>query len=426
MTDLSKVLPTKSATVQQIETYWKQRGSSEPPRSYLGASSIGKECARELWYSFRKCSTPNFDGRLYRLFDRGHKEELRFCEELRGIGCEVHEFDADGNQFEVIACDGHFKGHTDGAALGIPEAPKTWHLLEMKTSSAKQFAKVESEGVEVAKPEHFAQMQVYMHLTGLKRALYIVVNKDTDALYTERLRYDAKKAQSYIDKAQRIINATTPPERGGELQEKPKFPFSPCTYCDAKNLCHGLGDVAVPVAEVHCRNCCHSTPIDDGEWSCDIHGMAYKPCKDHLFIPALITFAEPTDSFANKDDSTVIEFTSEDGTVWHHGNDRDAGQFSSHDLMTLPRDLVELPNAKKKETLHNLEARYNKQLDNVETVWRGSVDDVRDEFEQRYNVPMSNPDATQEGDGWTAAEFRPHCCVIIYGNKAEIRQDNNQ
>jgi hypothetical protein len=120
MTDLSKVLPTKSATVEAIEAYWKTRGSNEAPRGYLGASAIGKECARELWYEFRKCSKPEFSGRLYRLFDRGHKEEFRFVEELRGIGCEVHEVDTDGNQFEVIACDGHFKGHTDGAALGVP------------------------------------------------------------------------------------------------------------------------------------------------------------------------------------------------------------------------------------------------------------------------------------------------------------------
>jgi hypothetical protein len=362
---------------------------------------------------------------LYRLFNRGHREEATFVEELRGIGCEVHEFDADGNQFEVIACDGHFKGHTDGAALGIPEAPKTWHLLEMKTSSAKQFAKVESEGVEKAKPEHFAQMQVYMHLTGLKRALYMVVNKDTDALYTERLRYDSKRAQAYIDKAQSIINATTPPERISERADA----FA-CKFCDARELCHGVGETAVPVPALHCRNCCHSTPIEDGKWHCKQIGCATdgEPCVQHIFLPGLIGFAEPTDSFTNQQDgSAVIEFTSEDGTVWHHGPDTDGGQFNSHSLMTLPRDLVELPNPKKQgETQQNLEARYNKQLDNVETVWRGSVDDVRDEFEQRYNVPMSNPDATQEGDGWTAAEFRPHCCVIIYGNKAEIRQDNNQ
>ena len=423
MTDLSKVLPTKSATVQQIENYWKQRGSSEPQRNYLGASAIGKECARSLWYEFRKCTKPDFDGRLYRLFNRGHREEETFCEELRGIGCEVHEFDADGNQFEVIACDGHFKGHTDGAALGVPEAPKTWHLLEMKTASAKSFAKTQKDGVEKDKPQHFAQMQVYMHLTGLKRALYMVVNKDTDELYTERLRYDSKRAQSFIDKAQSIINATTPPERISDRADS----FA-CKFCDARELCHGVGETAVPVPELHCRNCCHSTPIEDGKWRCDRHGFeATEVCPDHLFLPGLINFAEPTDSFANKDGSTVVEFTSTDGgTVWHHGNDREAGQFSSHDLMTLPRDLVELPNAKKKETFHNLEARYSVAMDGVKTVWRGSVDDVRDEFQSRYNVPMSNPDATQEGDGWTAAEFRPHGCVIVYGNNAEIREDNNQ
>ena len=40
---------------------------------------------------------------------------------------------------------------------------------------------------------------------------------------------------------------------------------------------------------------------------------------------------------------------------------------------------------------------------------------------------MSNPDAEQEGDGWNAAEFKPHCCVIVFsgGTKAEIREDGN-
>jgi hypothetical protein len=424
MTDLSKVLPTKSATVQKIEDYWKQRGSNETPRGYLGASAIGKECARSLWYEFRKCSKPEFSGRLYRLFDRGHKEEFRFVEELKGIGCEVHEFDADGNQFEVIACDGHFKGHTDGAALGVPESPKTWHLLEMKTSSASQFKKIEKEGCEKAKPQHFAQMQVYMHLTGLKRALYMVVNKDTDHLYTERLRYDSKRAQSYIDKAQSIIKASTPPERISQKADS----FA-CRFCDAKALCHGTSDTAVNVPELNCRNCAHSTPIADGKWKCEqTCSEALEVCDAHVFLPGLINFAEPTDSFTNKDGSTAIEFTSNDGsTVWHHGSDGDAGQYNSTMLMTMPRDLVEAPSIKQAGNPGvNLETRYSVALDNVETIWRGKADDVRDEFERLYAVPMSNPDYTQEGKGWTAAEFKPHACVIVFGNSAEIRKDNNQ
>ena len=332
---------------------------------------------------------------------------------------------------KLLPATGHFKGHTDGAALGVPEAPKTWHLLEMKTASASQFKKIEKEGCESAKPQHYAQMQVYMHLTGLKRALYMVVNKDTDALYTERLRYDSKRAQSYIDKAQRIINASTPPERADTLPEEGKKPKygSPCTYCDAKALCHGKSEVAVNVPALHCRQCAHSTPIENGKWRCEqTSNEALEVCDSHVFLPSLINFAEPTDSFTNKDGSKAIEFTSNDGsTVWHHGNDGDAGQFSSHMLMTMPRELIEAPSIKQAGNPGvNLEARYSVALDNVDTIWKGKANEVRSEFERLFAVPMSNPDYTQEGNGWTAAEFKPHACVIVFGNSAEIRKDNNQ
>ena len=175
--------------------------------------------------------------------------------ELRGIGCQVFEYDSNGDQFEVVACNGHFKGHTDGVALGVPEAPKTWHLLEMKTASAKSFAKTKKDGCEKDKPQHFAQMQVYMHLMKLTRALYMVVNKDNDELYTERIRYDAKKAQALIDKAQSIINASTPPER---ISDRPDS-FA-CKFCDARELCHGTSEVAVNVPALLARQGGHATP----------------------------------------------------------------------------------------------------------------------------------------------------------------------
>jgi len=426
MSDLSTVLPTKSATVEAIEAYWLKRGKSEEPRGYLGASSIGKSCSRELWYSFRKCSEPDFSGRLYRLFNRGHREEPTFVEELRGIGCEVHEFDSEGNQFEVIACEGHFKGHTDGGALGIPEAPKTWHLLEMKTSSKALFEKVKKNGVEKEKPQHFAQMQVYMHLTGLKRALYMVVNKDTDELYTERLRYDSTKARAMIDKASSIINATSPPERISEREDS-----WACKFCDAKALCHG-SEIAVTVPALSCRQCVHASPVADGKWHCAVNGSdATKVCDQHLFLPGLVHFAEPTDSLTNKDGSAVIEFTSHDGTVWQHGPDRSAGQYDSNMLITLPTVTFLTGGDKKAEwtvetaTRPNLEAKFSLKEEGVICIWKGPVEDVRGEFDSRYAVPMTNPSHTQEGNGWAAAEFCGQlCCVIIYGKTAEIRETN--
>ena len=368
---------------------------------------------------------PEFSGQLYRLFYRGHNEEHTFVKELRGIGCEVHEVGEDGKQFEVVACDGHFKGHTDGVALGIPEAPKTWHLLEMKTASAKSFKGTKEKGVEIDKPQHFAQMQVYMHLMGLKRALYMVVNKDNDELYTERVRYDKTKAEALIDKAQRIINASTPPHQIDtpyNSEKEKKFRRSPCNYCDARALCHGESEVAVDVPKLDCRQCVHATPIADGKWECYLQGEFGEVCKHHVFLPGLINFAEPTDKLENKDGSTGIEFTSEDGMVWHHGPDETGGQYSSAILMTTPNSLI-LDSVKKPDGSAgpNLEARYSTENDGVKVAWKGKASEVYYQFGQMFECPMINPNAEQSGNGWEAAEFYPHGCVIVWGNNAEIR-----
>lgn len=90
----------------------------------------------------------------------GDLAEARFVADLRAIGCTVYEVDENGKQFAIEALGGHFGGHMDGAALGIPEAPKTWHVTEFKTHSAKSFAKLQKDGVQKAKPQHYAQMQI--------------------------------------------------------------------------------------------------------------------------------------------------------------------------------------------------------------------------------------------------------------------------
>lgn len=337
--DISKY--TKLQTLQAIEAYWKKKGDSEERRRYLGASAIGHHCDRKLWYDFRHCTDEDFSGRLYRLFNRGHREEATFVEELRAIGCEVHETDENGQQFGVVSVDGHFRGHTDGAAVGIPDAPKTWHLLEFKTSSAKEFKKLEKDGVEKAKPVHYAQMQVYMYLTGLTRALYLVVNKDNDELYGERIEQDKGVGEGLIKKASRIIYASRPPER---CTDRPDT-FA-CKFCSAKSLCwnNSGSDSAVDIKELSCRQCAHSTPNKEGSWTCEkTGGEANEVCDHMVFIPELINFAEPTNFF---EDHGIIEFTTESGNVFYHGplnSSRDTKIHTAKDLINLPKTLVDLP-----------------------------------------------------------------------------------
>lgn len=284
-------IPKPQHTTAQAVVQWRERTTDTSHRSHLGASVIGHQCDKHLWLLFRWAVSEKFDGRILRLFNTGKREEARVYEELRGIGCEVHADDG-GSQFRVSAVAGFFGGSMDGAVLGVIEAPKTWHVLEIKTHRAKSFKDLEAKGVKLAKPQHWIQMQTYMHLTGMTRALYYAVNKDTDALHIERIEYDQAEGERIIARAERIISSTTPPQG---ISTDPAY-FE-CKWCRFYEICHGTD-----APEVNCRTCAHSTPDQTrGAWVC--RGMVTLPdahqrigCADHLYIPPLLAkLGEPVD-----------------------------------------------------------------------------------------------------------------------------------
>lgn len=277
-------------------------------RDHLGASIIGKSCARALWYDFRWVTAVRHAGRLLRLFETGQLEEDRLVRNLRATGATVLDVDPEtGRQFRVIAHGGHFGGSLDALAYGLREAPKTWHVVEFKTHAAKSFAELAAKGVFAAKPQHAAQMQIYMHLMGIARALYVAVCKNTDALHVERIEADATEAKRLLDKAERIIFAQHPPAR---LSEDPAW-FE-CRFCTHHAVCHEGA-----AAAVNCRTCLHSTPIEGG-WHCARHDRALEAvmqragCSKHLFIPDLVPGAV-TDA---GDDFVVYRL--KDGTIWEN------------------------------------------------------------------------------------------------------------
>lgn len=334
---------TESPTVLAIYAAYQKKQSEYFARR-LGASQAGKECDRSLWYDFRWAGKETFNGRMLRLFQRGNLEEHVFVDDLQKIGCEVMSVDPEtGNQFEYIAISGHFVVKLDGAALGIPEAPKTWHACEFKTHSAKSFAKLKKDGVQKAKPEHYVQLMLGMHLGGLERGLYLAVNKDTDDLHAERVRYDKAEAEKFIARIEAIIKAKTAPPRISE----DRTAFS-CQYCCHNARCFGSTPLepAVPV-KVSCRSCVHSTPVIEedgtGRWVCEKHGKTIshneqlKACEDHLFIPDFITFAESIDAGKDENGDWIL-YKNPDGETW--ANTKQAGGYRSHELTVLPFPVV--------------------------------------------------------------------------------------
>ncbi len=445
MGDLEKFIPAESPIVTAIYANYKRVGDANPYRGYLGASIIGHPCDRYLWYTFRACTKEDFPGRLYRLFETGDFEEIRLVKDLRNIGCTVHDVDPrTGKQIEILDFGGHFSGHLDAAILGIPGAEKTWHVGEFKTHKEKFYRKVVKLGVEKAFPKHFAQMQIYMHKTGMKRALYLAVLKDTDEIHAERVGYDQKFCeQRVMDRAEYIITSNSVPERITENMD-----WWECRFCSAHSLCWGVGDTALPVPAVNCRQCCHSTPTMDGHarWECNKHARGLsvidqqKSCIDHLILPSLLSFAEPYDYGKDLEGNDFINFRNSDGAEWIHGRNRGTYwglcQHTSIELHTLPIPVLGnqfLGLAKgtfgAEATGHcadDILARYPEEDSRI--VWKGESSRLAEAWKLRYHDDISHlaPIAKCDGFGYQAVEFEfgdTGRVAVAYTNwKGEIRE----
>ena len=224
-------------------------------RNHLGASVIGNECKRAIWYNFRWIRESDFTGRQYRIFNRGHLEEKRIVEWLKVAGFEVKEFDENGKQFRCSNVNGHFGGSCDGFAIINGEKC----LLEFKTSNTGQFKKLALEGVIGSKPEHYKQVQIYLNSFNVNKCVYISVNKNDDDLYIEIIEKDEKTAENLISKAEEIIFTNTTPVRLSNNES-----FYKCKMCSYHGVCH-----EEQPSSVNCRSCKHSNPVDNAEWFCE-------------------------------------------------------------------------------------------------------------------------------------------------------------
>lgn len=255
---------------QDIDRYCEDT-YNDGHRNHLGASLIGHDCRRYLWSVFRWLKAEHFNGRQLRLFQRGHLEEQRFEEYLRGIGAEVVAFqpDADGNankgeqQFRITGVMGHFGGSLDGQIMlpekyGIPFGM----LSEYKTKgTGAGFVKLKKEGVRLTNPTHYAQMCVYGWKYGYKYALYMSVNKNDDDLHIEVVELDWRVGEEQERKAFDVITAQTPPDK---IAESPAF--MTCKWCHFSGICF-KGETV----EKNCRSCVNAKAIDNAEWYCSVY-----------------------------------------------------------------------------------------------------------------------------------------------------------
>lgn len=262
MTDLSQSdLNQLKEKIEDALEDWSIKNHPQEPREHLGISEIGDSCYRRLYYKFRWMAHQNDNGRMRRLFARGHREEAKYINYLTGIGFKVFQHDENGKQFRVNGVMGHYGGSCDGVAI------TPWYdipfLLEFKTHNTKSFVHYVEQGLQKSKPRHYDQMCSYGAKLNIQYGIYFPENKNDDDIQVTPIKLDWNRALELEKKAEEIILAKEPPNR---ISDTPAY--WECKTCFALDICH---NEAIP--EKSCRSCKNSMPTNDASWTCAKFGI---------------------------------------------------------------------------------------------------------------------------------------------------------
>ena len=221
MMDFNSASSVSGQVTVLVDEGLQRARAQQAPREYLGASRLGVACERALQYEYAQAPVDpgrDFQGRLLRIFERGHVMEDCLVAWLRDAGFDLRTRKADGGQYGFSVAGGRLRGHIDGVIVGGPDLghgfayPALW---EAKCLGSKSWRELHKSGLAVAKPVYAAQVATYQAYLDLHEhpALFTALNADTMEIYIELVPFDAALAQRMSDRAAKVITAT----EAGEL-----------------------------------------------------------------------------------------------------------------------------------------------------------------------------------------------------------------
>lgn len=247
-------LPASDPTLDEIHRLYLlkvQRQNEErrlrkaallPDQRYIGASKIGHECARHIYFDMIGApqDPPHAvwgDSGLLAAED-GHRSEPIMAERLRMVaGIELHTHQPNGQQWGFDW--GFMKGNYDGVIKGIIQAPLTFHIWDHKRANQKKFDKLRKLVKEDEKTSlqnwdsgYYAQQVIYMDAEDITRSYLTCSTNGFADITSVRTNANPKFAKGLRDKAKRIKDMTEPPERIHPEKSAPA-----CMFCPHKGAC---------------------------------------------------------------------------------------------------------------------------------------------------------------------------------------------
>jgi len=280
-------------TIAKMNEFIERTGQRTRLHSKVGASGIGEECERKIFYRFRNVKREFFNAKAIKSAEEGNRLEDIYADRLRKLDfIELHTINKQTNkQFMTEFCDGHFVGFADGVIKGLIESPKKWHIWEHKSKDEKYYNDLkklrDKNPLDHNKVLHdwnfdyYIQSQVLMLGLGVDRHFMTVSISGGREEISLRTKLDKSFAERIVQKAGRIIHATTVPAK---ISENPDF--HKCKMCGFSDICHKGSEV-----EKSCGTC-NAFRVVPRAFFCDAMDCKIEnqsPCKPWVLNPIFAT-----------------------------------------------------------------------------------------------------------------------------------------
>ena len=215
---------SKNVLSKKIEKV--QSRNDKKVRDYIGASGIGAECLRQIWYEFKGFEAEEVPTKTRRTWAIGRHLEGLILDWLTDAGIEI------ARTWDDLVSEGmpFFKGHLDSVWI---KKGKAFAIIEIKTAKDASFNIFVKKGLRTWNPQYYAQIQSYMGMSGIHSAYILVLNKDNSEIADELVTFDPVFYQKLREKALMVSTANMPP---------PKINGSPlwfqCKMCKFNKVCH--------------------------------------------------------------------------------------------------------------------------------------------------------------------------------------------
>ncbi len=220
------------------------------PRTYLGASAIGEDCYRLIWYNTNGLHPDYYpSAQIVRRFQMGHLMEEVTAKLFKGAGYNLLTTNEWSTQFGFEDLDGKIQGHLDGIFFSSNESilqhniPIFWeHKIMKDDAKYKKWQKLKENGVQKSHPNYYSQIQFnmgYMRamhdgFSNIRQTILTAFNTNTSEYHHELVEFDSNYAQGLVNKAY-IIATTTNVEALPRISKDREF--YKCKYCAYRDTC---------------------------------------------------------------------------------------------------------------------------------------------------------------------------------------------